>query len=74
MSYTCKTCGALSDAVEHLCSPCDDKSECSFCGAPEVDARHVCKDKLSEMKFVCGGCGRLATEEGGLCEPQEIVS
>lgn len=73
MSYTCKTCGALSDASEHLCNPCDDKSACSFCGTPEVDAKHVCKDKLSKMKFVCDGCGRVATEEGNLCKPQAIV-
>lgn len=74
MAHTCKTCGALSEDSGHLCNPCDDKSECSFCGTPDVDARHVCKDKLSEMKFVCGGCGRVATEEGNLCEPQAIVA
>jgi len=74
MAYTCKTCGALSDAPEHLCNPCDDKSECSFCGAPEVDAKHVCKKKLSEMRYVCDGCGRMAVEANHLCKPQAIVS
>ena len=74
MAYTCKTCGALSDAPEHLCNPCDDKSECSFCGAPEVDAKHVCKKKLSEMRYVCDGCGRMAVEANHLCKPQAVVS
>lgn len=74
MSYTCNTCGALSEAPGHLCSPCDDESECSFCGTPEVDSKHVCKDKLSEMKYVCGGCGRVAVEENNLCKPQAIIT
>ena len=73
MAYTCNTCGAVADASVHLCSPCDDKSTCNFCSAPEVDVRHVCKDKLTEMKYVCDGCGRVAMEEGNLCKPQEIV-
>jgi hypothetical protein len=38
-----------------------------------VDARHVCKDKLAEMKYVCGGCGRVAMEDGNLCKPQIII-
>lgn len=74
MAHTCKTCGALSEDSGHLCNPCDDKSECNFCGTPEVDARHICKDKLAEMKFVCGGCGRVAMEEVSLCTPQAIVA
>ena len=44
------TCG------DGTCS--SDETKCSFCGAPTVDARHVCKDKLAAMKFVCDGCGR----------------
>lgn len=72
MTYTCKTCGAVAKAPGHLCSPCDDKQNCSFCGAPQVDAKHICKDKLAAMKYVCSGCGRVAMEGEHLCKPTPI--
>jgi hypothetical protein len=72
MTYTCETCGAVADEPGHLCNPCGDESKCSFCGSPEVNARHVCKDKLAAMNFYCEGCGRVATEEGHLCKPSPI--
>ena len=72
MAYTCKNCGAVADAPGHLCNPCGDKQKCSFCGAPEVDHTHICKSKLSAMKFVCDGCGRVAMESEHLCKPAPI--
>jgi hypothetical protein len=32
----------------------------------------MCKDKLAAMKFVCGGCGRVAMEEDHLCKAAPI--
>lgn len=72
MAYTCKSCGAVADYPGHLCNPCDDTAKCSFCGKPDVEAKHVCKDKLTAMKFVCGGCGRVAVESKHLCNPTPI--
>jgi len=73
MAYTCKNCGAVADAPGHLCNPCGDPAKCSFCGDPRVDAKHICKDKLAEMKYSCGGCGRVAMKAGHLCQPTPIV-
>ena len=72
MAYTCTKCGALAEEPGHLCNPCGDADKCSFCGAPEVDIKHICKDKLAEMKYVCGGCGRVAMEDEHLCKPSVI--
>lgn len=72
MTYTCKTCGANAESPGHLCNPCGDEAACTFCGKPETDTKHVCKDKLSAMKYVCDGCGRVAMEEDSLCQPSEI--
>jgi len=72
MAHTCKTCGAVADDPGHLCSPCGDATKCSFCGTPNADTTHMCKDKLATMKFVCNGCGRVAMEEGHLCKPSPI--
>ena len=41
-------------------------------GPPAADAKHVCKDKLAAMKFVCDGCGRVAMEKEHLCKPAPI--
>ncbi len=72
MVYTCKNCGAVAKAPGHLCNPCGDKEKCGFCGTPEMDTTHICKDKLAAMKFTCGGCGRVAMEESNLCSPVPI--
>jgi hypothetical protein len=72
MSYTCKNCGAVANEPGHLCNPCDDRQKCRFCGAPDVDMHHVCRGKLSAMRYVCDGCGRVATSEELLCKPVAI--
>jgi hypothetical protein len=72
MAYTCKRCGALAKEPGHLCSPCNDRKKCRFCGAPDVDARHVCKRKLDALQYVCDGCGRVATDAELLCKPVAI--
>jgi len=72
MAYTCKNCGAVANEPGHLCNPCGDAKKCSFCGTPDVEAAHMCKDKLASMKFVCDGCGRVAMQEAHLCKPSPI--
>lgn len=46
--------------------------DCKFCGATDVSANHVCKDKLAAMKYSCDSCGRISAEAGHLCAPVEI--
>jgi hypothetical protein len=72
MAYTCKQCGAVAKDPGHLCNPCGDHQNCSFCGAPEVNHAHMCKGKLTAMKYVCDGCGRVAMESEHLCKPSPI--
>ena len=72
MAYTCKQCGAVAKDPGHLCNPCGDRQNCSFCGTPEVNHAHMCKGKLTAMKFVCDGCGRVAMESEHLCKPSPI--
>ncbi len=73
MAHTCTTCGAVADDPGHLCNPTMEKISCSFCGAGDVGAAHICKEKLAAMKFSCQTCGRVASEEARLCKPQEIT-
>lgn len=72
MAYTCKNCGAVASEPGHLCNPCGDAAKCSFCGTPETDTKHMCRDKLAAMKYSCSGCGRVAMEPDHLCQPNAI--
>ena len=72
MAYTCTNCGAVAGEPGHLCNPCGDKVNCSFCGIPQTGTTHMCKDKLDAMKYVCDGCGRVAMNEENLCAPSPI--
>jgi len=72
MAHTCKSCGAVADDPGHLCNPTLEKLSCSYCGADDVGATHVCKEKLAAMKFSCQSCGRVAAEETELCKPAAI--
>ena len=72
MEYTCKNCGVVASAPGHLCNPCEDNSGCSFCGNSVVEAGHMCKGKLADMKYVCDGCGRVAIDKDHLCKPLTI--
>ena len=75
MAYACTTCGAVADASNQLCTPCDNETEsCSVCGTPEVDKLHVCTDKIGAMHYVCGGCGRKAVEGENLCNPEPLTN
>lgn len=73
MAYTCKNCGAIADEPGHLCNPCGDERECSFCGTPKVNPQHVCSGKLGAMQYFCENCGRVATSAQHLCKPKAIA-
>ena len=73
MAHTCKSCGAVADDPGHLCSPTVEALSCPHCGESDVGANHVCKQKLSAMKFSCQSCGRVAAEGSELCKPSEIT-
>ncbi len=72
MSYTCNNCGAVAKSPGHLCNPCNDSEDCSFCFSPRVEPTHMCKDKLAAMQYSCDNCGRVAMEKEYLCKPTPI--
>ena len=57
MAYTCKSCGAVANEPGHLCNPCGDEKNCSFCGSPSVDQTHICKDKLAALSEILDQTG-----------------
>lgn len=73
MAHTCKSCGAKADDPGHLCSPTVEILSCSYCGATDVGAAHVCQQKMAAIKYSCESCGRVAPESGDLCKPTEIA-
>ena len=72
MAHTCKSCGAIADDPGHLCDPTTEILACDYCGVKDVSVNHVCKEKLTAMKYSCSSCGKMAPEENRLCNPIEI--
>jgi hypothetical protein len=72
MAHTCKTCGAVAEDPGHLCAPSEEITTCSYCGKKEPQVKHYCKDKMEDLKYVCEGCGRLATSEDLVCKPKKV--
>lgn len=70
--FTCATCGALAEEPGHLCNPSGEPMTCAYCGEKGAHAKHYCKGKLEDIKYVCDQCGRLATSADLLCKPKEV--
>ena len=70
--YTCKTCGRVTTAKGHLCTPVPQEKTvvCEFCGIVETNTRHVCAPKVLKFKYFCGSCGRVAVSKSSVCAPR----
>jgi len=47
---------------------------CAYCGEKAPHAKHYCKGKLGDIKYVCEQCGRLSTSADLLCKPTGVPS
>ncbi len=72
MAYTCKTCGAVAEEPGHLCAPSTEDTTCAYCSKHTPHVQHYCKGKMEDLKYVCEGCGRLATSADLLCKPNKV--
>ena len=70
--YSCKSCGAVTSEAGHLCNPQPVEDICDLCSEPIGNERHICKPKLANMEYVCGGCGRPAERADLVCKPEKI--
>ena len=72
--YTCKTCGKVTKASSHLCTPTktDTVFMCTYCGATAGDPFHVCSPMLANIKYFCKNCGRVSPLRGALCKPSTV--
>ena len=73
-TFTCKTCGRVTQSREHLCSPQKTQEAyiCTYCGATSGNAKHICSPMLADMKYFCKFCGRVTPFRGAVCQPAEI--
>lgn len=70
---TCPTCKQRAKEHGHLCVPATKKDEkCNWCGSLILNERHLCKDKVQELSYICNSCGRAAVSADYLCKPSKI--
>jgi predicted nucleic acid-binding Zn ribbon protein len=69
----CPTCQKTTSESGHLCVPRTlSHKNCDWCGAFIPNARHLCKDKIKEVTYICNSCGRTAVKAEFLCQPKKI--
>ena len=52
-TYTCKTCGKISDKEGHLCDPTGvgEVYVCKSCGQQAKKKKHLCKPKVRSFNI-----------------------
>jgi hypothetical protein len=74
--WECTTCHGKS--AIHLCNSTSalekalGKKDCSFCGAKDVNIRHLCKGKIATLTHMCANCGSVSDKPELLCNAVPI--
>jgi hypothetical protein len=66
--YECGTCGVVTEASEHLCSPRPVGGKDDYCGTT-LESADMCKTMVKSVEFECGTCGRPAESAELVCNP-----
>ncbi|UYP46202.1 hypothetical protein NEF87_002487 [Candidatus Lokiarchaeum ossiferum] len=71
--HICKHCNKKTPHIHH-CTPVEEAKRytCGFCGTENINHRHMCKEKLNNIKFYCANCGAVGVEETDICNPVPI--
>jgi DNA-directed RNA polymerase subunit RPC12/RpoP len=71
--HVCPTCSQETGEEGHMCTPVEKEDEqCEWCGALILTHRHMCKQKLQKVAYICNSCGRTAVSAEHLCQPVKI--
>jgi hypothetical protein len=70
--YECANCGTVTTEKGHLCKPVAVEGDCSYCGKPAKDARHLCTSMREKLDYVCESCGRPAMKPELVCKPKKM--
>ena len=62
--HMCNSDGALEKAY--------GKKDCPFCGAKDVNVKHLCKGKIEKLTHMCANCGSVSDDSAKLCHPVKI--
>ena len=71
-AFICANCGAVSLSPEGVCKVQGRMTRGDWCGTKSIEPAKVCQNKIHNLRFKCGNCGRVAVDAGLLCEPEEM--
>jgi len=71
-AYVCTNCGAVSLRPDGICQVQGRLMRGEWCGTKSLEPARVCQNKIHNLRFKCGNCGRVSVDAGLLCEAEQM--
>ena len=71
-AFVCANCGAVSLRQDGICEVQGRMTRADWCGTKSLEPAKGCQNRVHNLRYACGKCGRVAVDAGLLCEPEQM--
>jgi ribosomal protein S27AE len=71
-AFFCATCGAVSLDAGSICKVGGSWRRADWCGIKDPAPPRGCANRVHNVRWVCGKCGKVAVNPELLCRPEEM--
>lgn len=71
-AFVCAICGAVSLRQDGICKVQGRTTRAHWCGTKSAERPKGCQNRVHNLRFKCGNCGRVSVDSGLLCEPEKM--